>query len=1093
MKRLIFLGLCFSPMLAFSQKNISSKTSVEWIQEGLKKYDEDKFYDAIQRFKKIALNDTNYATAQYELALSYVGLKEYFSAEKILKDLIKREVSYDNRSQAFLLLGQTYDAMKKYDLAEKAYDDGIKAFPMNHSLFFAKGVSYEQQERHQEALEQFKLAVQRNMNHASSHLRLGIIAAREGQFAQASMSLMTFLFVEPKSDRASSVVSLLEEIADGTYTPEPKNVVLSKAGDDFENINLFFTNKVALQPKYKVKQSIETAFGKQMHLILSNISYNKEDQGFWHQMYVPLFKSIFDANLLDPMILYSVQSVRNEKVAKKVASKQSLVSKFIKEGSDLWANHSSRQYIEFEGSKQHVLVIYQKSGVIMGKINDQSQSIGNWYYYHPQGNLNLTAHFDDKGNKVGKWVWRDFFTGNVSEEMDYVNNEKTGYNKFFYPSGELMQMRTLVKGVIQDTIYEYFRGGEIEGKITVKDDMRNGESTTYYENGQLKERITFVNGDAEGPYQSFHRNGQLEIEMNLVKNKIEGVRKTYFPNGQLETEYTYKNGERDGAFKTYYANGQLEESGTMIMGKMNGENIEYYSNGILLSKGTYDESGKENGTVTKFDTEGKKYIEFTFKKGSLEKIVTFDKDEKVVKTIEKSGKKIEFENYYATRRLNVKGTINNGSRDGLWKYYDNYGNLKTTEYYVNGQLEDTVVGYFANGKVSYKTTFRKGDRNGLYLSYNQHGELITEGVYLNDEPANDWYEYYDNGQLKEEFSFKDGDRHGIEKNYAVNGKLDNYTVYSEGKIISSVYLDTLQNEMLRFGEFNGQIKLRDPLNSYDRFVGNYNNGINTGLTTWYDGPGKKEVEGKYINSRREGTWTWYFLSGKVSKTVEYKNGEIHGKYIEYHENGKLKFEGTYVNGELEGVAKNYYDNGKLEFEATYFNGKRHGKATSYGYDGSVQQFRHYVQGALLAYSYLDKTGKEVTPIEFGKGEQQYTCYYQNGQKSVEQTRLNGILNGNYKEFYPSGKIFSDQTYVYGDQEGKATYYYENGNKKLESEYRYDELHGLEVMYYSNGAMMRSTQYLFGKRHGVCNEYNEAGKLIKTHFYYNDELISTKTM
>lgn len=1079
------------PLLALSQKNIQSKSSVELIGEGIEKYDDKKYYDAIQKFKMVSVNDTNYTLAQYELALSYIAMEEFYFAEKILKDLTKYEVEYGNRAQVYTLLGQTYDGLKKYDEAHKTYDEALKLYPKNHSLYFAKAVTYETEEKYQEALEHFKKAAQANMNHATSHLRLGIIAAREGQFVQASLSLMTFLLLEPKSSRSASVVSMLEEIADGSYTPEPKGVKLSAEGDDFEELNLFFTNKVALQSKYKAKFSIPTSYGRQLHMILTNSKYNKADEGYWHQLYLPLYLDIFASNLLDPMVVYSLQSISNENIAKKVASKKSMIDKFVKEGNGKWSEHSANQYMEFEGKKQHVFALYQKSGLIVGLMNEQMKTVGNWYYYHSEGNLNLIAHFEEDGTRTGTWTKRDVFTMNISEETDYKNGEIDGKVKFYYPSGELMQTRTSIKGVLQDTLYNYFRGGQIEDKIAVKDDKRDGFSIDYYENGQLKTKVEYKDGIAQGLYQSYHRNGQLHQEFMLENDKVNGVKKSYYPNGQLEYEYTYKAAELDGPYKQYYVNGQLEESGSKKMGKSFGEVVEYYSNGVLRAKAVYDESGKENGLQERFDSEGKKYIEYTFKKGNLETINVYDKAGKVTKTIEKSGKKINFENYHPTRTLASEGVINNGNKEGKWKYYDTYGSIQYVENFVNGKLTDTTYGYFPNGKVKYKLAYKDNVRDGLYLEYNQFGELVEEGYYKNDEPANDWYEYYNNGQLKQEYSFKDGVRHGIQKEYAVNGKLNQYDIYSSGKIVASIFLDTNLREMQRFGEFNGEIQLKDPMNQYTRFIGNYLNGVNVGKTSWYE-MNNKLIEGNYVNGRREGLWKWYFPTGKVKKEIMYQNGDIHGIFKEYHENGQVSYSANYLNGNIEGNSKHYFENGKVEFDANYLDGDRHGKITSYGNDGSIQQYRFYDRGVLLSYSYLDKTGKEVAPIVLSKGENNFSCFYQSGVKAVEQTRFNGIMHNTYKEYYPNGKLMTSETYFYGDLEGVAIEYYDNGNKKEESNYKYGDLHGLKTLYYASGKVKSTQEYLFDSKHGIGKEFNAEGKLLRTLYYYNDELIKVTT-
>lgn len=1078
-------------LFSFGQKMLQPKSSIEILIKGFQEMEKENYDEAEAQFKLISVNDTNYVVAQKELAITYMASDRHQEAVDILEDLLIYQSKFKDRANVYTLLGQAYDGLEQYDKSLATYNKGIEEYPKNHLLYYSKAGSLEKQEKYQEALENYKLSAQANMNHHSSHLQLGLYAAREGHFAEAMLSFMTCLLTEPNGDKSSSIVSFLEEMADGSYTPEKRNVNLSYKGDDFEDLNLLIINKIALQSKYKVKLSIPTAYARQLHLILSTVDYNKNDEGYWHQMYLPMYTQIFDAGLLDAMSVYSLQSIQNPNIQKKVAAKKSLVEKFLKEGTSMWSDNILNQYMEFEGSKKHVIVVYQKAGLIVGQMNDSQQMIGNWYYYYPQGNVRLKVQMNNSGKKHGIYQVWDEFTRNMIEEEEYDNDMLTGTQKFFYASGELSQTRTYKNGEMVDTVFNYYRGGQISSKIPVNENGRHGLTTTYYQNGTLKSEVMYVDGLADGKYVTYHRNGQKEMEMMLEKDILNGTKKAWYPNGQLQYEYTYKNDTQDGPYETYHVNGNLEEEGTMLAGKYNGTTTEYYSNGVLFSKGEYDEDGKENGTLTNHDSEGKKYIAFSFKKGNLEKVEIFDKDEKVVKTIEKSGKKIAFENYYPTRTLSMEGDMVSGKRDGLWKYYDNYGTLSKTEKYVNGVLQDSVIGYHPNGKIRFISEQKDGQNHGYYLEYSTFGVLTQEGRYNEGEPVNDWYEYYSDGTLREEYAFKNGDQHGYQRNYAVNGKMTSYDIYSEGSIVGTIYLDTNGNEIKRFGQFDGEIRITDPSGSYDRFVGNYESGFIDGETKWYDAEKNLITKGTNINGKREGVWYWYDDKGNVTKKINYQDGEVHGELTEYYPDGKVRSLGKYEYGDMQGTTVWYYENGKKESEINYLDDQRHGKMTTYGYDGSIQQFRYYDRGVLLSYSHLDKAGKEVAQIPVEKGETSFTVYYQNGKKAIEQTRVNGLIHGVYKEYYADGKVMTEGNYYYDDRNGSYKTYHPNGKLKTEGTYMNDYIDGEEKEYFASGNLKETVVYKNGVRHGETKTYSEDGKLIKTTLYYDGEMVWVK--
>ncbi len=1092
MKKLALLAFLI-PVSLFGQKNTETKSAAELIRQGIQLYDEKSYYDAINKFKQVSVNDTNYCTAQYETALTYLQLEEYVFAEKILKELISLEVSYPNRAQAYALLGQAYDGDKKLDEALKAYAEGLEKYPKNNALYFSRATTYEKYERYQEAVEDFKRSAQCNIGHPGSHLRLGIIAAREGHQTESMLSLMTFLILEPNSERAASVVTLLEQIADGSYEVKPKGIVLSQEGDDYEDLNLFITNKVALQDKYKAKFTLPTSYAKQMHLILSTLKYDKNDEGFWHQMYLPFFLDIYNSKMLDGLILFSLESVKSEKVQKKLTANKKVIDNFFEKGGAKWKDHITSQYMEFEGKKQHVFSLYGKSGLeAVGLVNDKEIANGTYYYYHKDGGLSLVAKFDEEGKKTGTWVWRDYFSQKISEEIPYQKDVIDGIAKYYYASGELKQTRSYKNDIIQDTIFNYYRSSDIEEKITVKDNQRNGTSIGYHPNGAVSWKVDYKNSKANGKYISYHLNGELARESDLTEDEVTGMRKTYFPNGQIESEYQYNaEGKTAGPYKSWYPNGQLEEKGTLKDGKALGEVTEYYSSGQVYSTGVFDETGKENGSRIYYDYDGKKYEEYSYKKGSLEEIIAFNKKGEVIEKVTRSGKKLSFKSHFPNGRIYSEGTIMDDKKSGLWKYYDQYGNVKYTEKYRNGELTDTTFGYHPNGKLEYQIVYKKGMRNGLYLEYDLMGTLVQEGYFKDDERSNDWYEYDSYGDVKSETCYKNGSMHGLQKSYTVNGTLENYDIYDDGEIVASIFCDTAGKVLQRFGVLHGTVTLRDANNTYDRFKGTYKNGFTNGKTNWYNAAGKVIVDGNFINGKREGLWTWYHDNGKVKKTIMYKMGEVHGDFKEYNESGILTYEGKYQNGLVQGLNKHYYDNGKLEYESNYIDDERHGRMTSFAMDGSVQQYRMYEKGVLISYSYLDKTGKEVEPIMLGLGSSTITTYYQSGQKSVEQTRYNGEINGKYTEYYPNGKITITGNYIYGERDGLFLEYYENGTKKSEVTYKLGEKHGVETLYFPSGKVKSTQEYMFDDADGEKKEYNETGKLLKTTYYFNDEVIQVK--
>lgn len=165
----------------------------------------------------------------------------------------------------------------------------------------------------------------------------------------------------------------------------------------------------------------------------------------------------------------------------------------------------------------------------------------------------------------------------------------------------------------------------------------NGLNETYYNNGKgkIKERWFTKNLKKDGHYTEWNDNGLLSTEGEYKDDNKHGLWKHYYcgtgyKNGQLAHDITYKDG-RMHIKRYYHENGQLKS-------------LETYKPNYL----EIDESGNKS-----------KYFN-----SPLEYAVVSDG---------------LFQTYYDNGQLMSEGNYKDGTQDGLWKYYDETGELRTTE------------------------------------------------------------------------------------------------------------------------------------------------------------------------------------------------------------------------------------------------------------------------------------------------------------------------------------------------------------------------------------------------------------------------------
>lgn len=155
-----------------------------------------------------------------------------------------------------------------------------------------------------------------------------------------------------------------------------------------------------------------------------------------------------------------------------------------------------------------------------------------------------------------------------------------------------------------------------------------------------------------------------------------------------------------------------------------------------------------------------------------------------------------------------------------------------------------------------------------------------------------------------------------------------------------------------------------------KYEGEFKNGKEVGLFTFYDNTivksivatrdfsandgscytiffnGKFKVsEGKVINKQFEGEWKYYHFKSPDIMTIEnYKEGKLNGIRKVFFNNGQLAEETNYVNGIKEGASKRYAENGVILEEANYKNDEYHGIVTFRDATGKSYSTGEYKNG-----------------------------------------------------------------------------------------------------------------------------------------------------
>ena len=154
-----------------------------------------------------------------------------------------------------------------------------------------------------------------------------------------------------------------------------------------------------------------------------------------------------------------------------------------------------------------------------------------------------------------------------------------------------------------------------------------------------------------------------------------------------------------------------------------------------------------------------------------------------------------------------------------------------------------------------------------------------------------------------------------------------------------------------------------------------------------------------------------------------------GDYLEKYHTGQIYEKGKLTNGVFNDDWVRYYENGQPEWIQEYTNGT-----------GTV------------------------------------TWFFENGNVSSKEYRVNRKAEGEVKNWYNSGNLKEVSNWKNGIQEDLSTFFYENGQVQSKSNFKDGKFYGKSEYWYESGQLKIISFYIDDVLHGPFKQWKENGKL-----------------
>ncbi len=1056
------------------------------INEGVKLHDEQKYPEAIAKYKLVSRSDTNYAWALSELALTYIMQQEYNKAIAVAKEGLSLRSSME--LNFFLRLGNAYDDAKKHQEALVTFEEGLKKYPYSYQLNYEKGVSLVRQEKTAEAAQAFQRAIELNFFHVGSHRALGNLCLQNGNQAQGMLSQLTYLILDPDSENSRNSIVFLEEMTTGDAKPTIQKVINSSNPDDFAELNRIIKSKVALNEQYAFQTKMRYKVVKQVQVLLEKLKHNPQSSDFWMQQYGQIYTQLWSNGLFEPFTYYVLATI-DEKAAQKFKKDDSDIKKFREWAREAFRTHNNFKKITLNGSPQTYRFFFHDNSrpkAIIEKYDEKKDVLAGYSeFYYSSGGLRSKGVYNTEGKKIGEWQYY-YENGGLSQIERYQSPDENFTYQSFYANGSLKEEATYLNGKVEGVVKDYTAAGAKIFEGDFKNSQKQGRSILYYPSGMLQLEGTFAASQQDGPYKNYYPDGRLKEEGALRQGKENGLYRAYHPNGKIETEGTIGNGVSEGGWKWYHANGKIYKTGQYKEGKEQGAWKLYFEDGIPQQELSYI-NGQLQGLAKVYDTDGKLHFEYQYHNGKLKGYTYYDKSGKVISEATQKGSILRFVSKYPHGGNDAEGNMVDGKNEGLWKSYLESGTLFSETTYKADQPEGTVKLYYPQGTVAIEKNYKAGQLDGLYRHYHHNGKAYTEGYYVAGVKQGEWNYYYINGQLKEKTYYLNDTQTGYQELFHPDGRKYQEVHREEGIVDRISQADTAGKiyQEVAVKQGNGAMQLTH-LNGKASQTFIYKYGEKDGESKEFYANGKLKSLAFYRFQEAHGPSSTYFENGKIWTQAYYKMGLQDSLAQYFDEEGRLASTFFRKNGKTEGVIRWYHPNGKIETEGFEKDDEREGYCTYYAPDGTPQYRINYHHGLIIGYSHQNASGQWLPDVEVKEGTAKMQTYYPNGKLSYEGSFEKNKRHGLQKYYTPEGTLLSEKNLLYGVVHGEVKEYYANGNLKRVENYYYDSKDGVSKEYNDKGILVKETPYLIDLKHGIRKEYNAGGKLIKNRKFVYDE-------
>lgn len=247
-------------------------------------------------------DSTDDVAANYKTALALVNGGKGAEGIPYLEKVIKAPSAYT--AAAYSLLGGIYDKSNQPQKAIAVYQDGLKAYPTDQSLYFNLGIAYFRARQYTNAELAAIEAIKLDPKHANSQRLYGLVTFHQNKRVNALLAFCSFLLLEPSGPRSEEALTNMQSILKGGVLKDDGPGKVSPAdAKQIVGANAALTTVIAsAQAKKLTGLSLLEYQLKNIFILAGQSSAKKTDKTFFDKYYADYFYQLAQTNNMPAFI-----------------------------------------------------------------------------------------------------------------------------------------------------------------------------------------------------------------------------------------------------------------------------------------------------------------------------------------------------------------------------------------------------------------------------------------------------------------------------------------------------------------------------------------------------------------------------------------------------------------------------------------------------------------------------------------------------------------------------------------------------------------------------------------------------------------------